>query len=143
MFLALQFKSLSKDLPWVKNAKIPLPNGLIVSVSYGHGLWFVGGIGSYEVAVMRENDLLLLPDLIGTSTVIDGVGEEQLEKIVAAVGNLQFKPADIYVFDTQDENPPTWHKRFSAIEGEDFKQKLIYAKRIWGDKIYVVRRGLC
>lgn len=125
--------------PFINNAIIPINEHFRVSISYNRseGLWYAGEKNNYEVAIQVGEgetwELVSFEELLSVNVFCD-VSDNYLPFIVEKAKKLIFGPK-IEVFASRDgKEKEAWRLRFTCADGYDFKQKLAYCQRVFGEK---------
>lgn len=138
----LQYKPLS-HATWIMNAVIPVSEHFQLSVSYGNGLWYVGTKERPEVAIQAiDKSINQYADLVKVSKHNDNIyhncGPAMIECLFDTASKLKFG-GRIEVFDiAEGQKTPQWNFRFFYALGNDYDEKIEYAKHIWGSDEYRV-----
>lgn len=137
--LNLKFKPLS-HARWINNAELPVNEHFQLSISYNEkeGMWKVGDIGSYEVAIQCISNTSPYASLVAFEdtggNIFNDCSEEDILNLVERAKTLEYA-GEILIFDKlPGQKEPDWQHRFYCAKGYDLKGKLAYCKSIWGSK---------
>lgn len=132
----MEFKPLA-HASWIMNAVVPINDHFRLSVSYNErdGMWAVGSVGSYEVAIQVGKpgseywSLVQMPD--HSTNVYSGCDDAKIEHLRKQAETLKFG-GEIEVFGVrQGAKERAWGHRFFCAEGDDQKGKLDYVARVF------------
>ena len=141
----LKFKPLPQ-VPYIANAVVPVNEHFRLSISYNtsHGMFWVGHEGSYEVAIQAFETVGGKGDLVfvdgGSNTVTSDCDIAAINTLFEKASRMRYV-GRIDVLDTPDgpscpAGQERWLERFYCAEGDDLREKLAYAERIWGKDRY-------
>jgi hypothetical protein len=133
----------------VMNARIPVKDGVVVSVSkgsMGYGCGYVGEDGDYQCAIMVNDSAIgdhwCLVYLAGGDTVKNHCTDSDIEDL-ARIAHRVVMVNNIWVFDTLDKQPDRWCYRFTTTnQPRDTEKKMECAKYIWPGKHLVLPLGI-
>jgi hypothetical protein len=120
---------------WIWNAVVPVKEGVRLSVSFSEpgGLWAVGDIGSYEVAIQVNSGHehgWSLAYVEGDTNVFNDCDEAELDRIFALAQKVKLV-CQIDAFAQWDAKEPRWGHRFDCIEGKDMEDKIAWCKKVF------------